>query len=95
MLTAAEFLASTITVMTVMTVGLLGQVMVQMSTCGFVRSRIPPSRMPQQKQTQSNCRLAMLCSSHKLILQTTEYTKQCLPHKGINMAREQCGDGWV
>jgi hypothetical protein len=44
--------------------------------------------MLQQKQTQRNCRLAMLSFAHKLILQTTESTKDCLPHKGINMAVE-------
>ena len=30
----------------------------------------------------------MLSFAHKLILQTTENTKDCLPHKGINMAGE-------
>jgi len=41
-----------------------------------------------EEKPKKNCRLATLSFAHKLTLQTTENTKHCLPHKGMNMAEE-------
>lgn len=88
MLTTAEFIASTVTVMSVMTVSSLG---IDMWVCQVKDSTF------YNATTQTNTKqlqVSYVTLFTKLILQT-EYTKECLPHKGINMAGKNRGDVWV